>query len=277
MAKKGGIFQAMGNLIRWTIWGLAAILVVAIVLNFTREDEPIVADGGQTSEPAPTEAEEAASEAAAVAEEVAADAQEDLAEAAETLENAVEEAVETVSEAAEAGGNAAAEAVEEATEAVQEAQSAAEEAANVAADAVDEAETAAEAALDEANATLTEAASGAAQAALEGIAAEGAMTDEEADLNILPTDIETFSVPGDDATYNLLSVFQRDDGTIEVVTDRTADGATIQTTRLVTCAPFAVGLVQEGDGPRNDAPELERIPLGSAAASIAALACGIMN
>lgn len=281
MAKRRtGVFGALGNLIRWTIWGLAAILVVAIVLNFTREDEPIVADGGQTSEPAPTEAEEAASEAAAVAEDVAADAQEDLAEAAETLENAVEEAVETVIEAAEAGENAAAEAVEEATEAVQEAQSAVEEAANVAADAVDEAETAAEAALDEANATLNEAAegaSGAAQAALEGIAAEGAMTDEEADLNILPTDIETFTIPGDDATYNLLSVFQRDDGTIEVVTDRTADGATIQTTRLVTCAPFAVGLVQEGDGPRNDAPELERIPLGSAAASIAALACGIMN
>ena len=77
--------------------------------------------------------------------------------------------------------------------------------------------------------------------------------------------------------HSLVSVFQRDDGAIEVVSDRTLGEETTQTIRLVTCAPLAVGVVSEGNGPRNDAPELERIPLGSAAATIAALACGAMN
>jgi cytoskeletal protein RodZ len=266
MARKGGIFQAMGNLIRWTVFGLAAILVVAIVLNVTSEDDPVVADSGTATEPAPSAEENAAAEVAAEAEAAAGEAQEELDEAAETLEQATEEVAEAATEAAE--------------DAATVAEAVVQEAAEDAAAAVEEAEVAAEAALDEANATLTEGAESAASAAqetLEGIAAEGAMTEEEADLNILPTDIETFTIPGDEATYALQSVFQRDDGTIEVVTDRTADGATLQTTRLVTCAPLAVGVVQEGTGERNDAPELERIPLGTAAASIAALACGIMN
>ncbi len=64
---------------------------------------------------------------------------------------------------------------------------------------------------------------------------------------------------------------------IEVVLDRTENGETTQTIRLVTCAPLAVGVISEGGSPRNDAPELERIPLGSAAATIAGLACGAMN
>ena len=84
-------------------------------------------------------------------------------------------------------------------------------------------------------------------------------------------------MPGDDATYALISVFERDDGAIEVVSARTAGGETLQTTRLVTCAPLAVGVIAEGEGPRNETPELERIPLGSADATIAALACGAMN
>jgi len=81
-------------------------------------------------------------------------------------------------------------------------------------------------------------------------------------------------VPGDDATYTLLNAFRRDDGSIEITTEKALDGSTTMTTRLVTCAPLAVGVIASDDGPRNDTPELERIPLGSAEASLAALACG---
>ena len=108
-------------------------------------------------------------------------------------------------------------------------------------------------------------------------AIDDATDDEQADLNILPPELSNITVPGDSATYSLVSVFQRDDGTIEIVSDRTENGETVQTIRLATCAPLAVGVIAEGDEPRNEAPELERIPLGSAAATIAALACGAMN
>ena len=105
----------------------------------------------------------------------------------------------------------------------------------------------------------------------------GAVGQAEADLNIVPPSFSDIRVPGDDATYALVSAFQRDDGTIEVVSERSLDGQTTQTIRLVTCAPLAVGVIAEGDGARNDAPELERIPLGTASAIIPALACGAMN
>ena len=37
MAKKGGVFQALGNLWRWTIWGLAAVLVVALWIGYSNQ------------------------------------------------------------------------------------------------------------------------------------------------------------------------------------------------------------------------------------------------
>lgn len=85
-------------------------------------------------------------------------------------------------------------------------------------------------------------------------------------------------VPGDDATYELLNAFQRDDGAIEFTTERiSSDGTTQVVTRLVTCAPFAVGVISSGDGTRNDQPAMERIALGSPEASIAAAACGVFR
>lgn len=89
------------------------------------------------------------------------------------------------------------------------------------------------------------------------------------------TDVMT--VPGDDATYELLSAFRRDDGGIEITTTRTLEGATTQTTRLVTCAPLAVGTIAEGSGARNEAPEMIRISLGTAPAALAAAACGALR
>ena len=222
---RGGIFQALGNLWRWTIWGLAAVLVLAIALNWSgvsdqegdvmaEAEAPSVEEIGDldvTLDDTPTEVEEAS------AQDVAEEAQ----AAVEDVSDAVEEAVEeTIAEGVAALGDA----VEEIKD-----------------------------------------------------AAEGVVSDVESDLNILAPEMSEIRIPGDEAVYSLVSVFQRDDGAIEVVNDRTLGEETTQTIRLVTCAPLAVGVVSEGDGPRNDAPELERIPLGSAAATIAALACGAMN
>ena len=222
---KGGIFQAMGNLWRWTIWGLAAVLVLAIALNWSgmsdqegdvmaEAEAPSVDEVGDldvTLDDAPVQ------EAEAPAEDVAEEVQAVVEEVADAVEETVEE---TVAEGVAALG-----------------------------DAVDEIND----------------------------AAEGVVSDVESDLNILAPEMSEIRIPGDNAVYSLISVFQRDDGAIEVVSGRTLGEESTQTIRLVTCAPLAVGVVSEGDGPRNDAPELERIPLGSAAATIAALACGAMN
>ena len=222
---KGGIFQALGNLWRWTIWGLAAVLVLAIALNWSdtsgpegdvvaEAETPSVEEVGDldvTLDDAPTD------EAEAPAEDVAEEVQAGVEDVADAVEEAVEE---TVAEGVAALGDAVVEVKD---------------------------------------------------------AAEGVVSDVESDLNILAPEMSEIRIPGDDAVYSLVSVFQRDDGAIEVVSDRTLGEESTQTVRLVTCAPLAVGVVSEGDGPRNEAPELERIPLGSAAATIAALACGAMN
>ena len=88
---------------------------------------------------------------------------------------------------------------------------------------------------------------------------------------------ETITVPGDDATYEILNAFRRDDGGIEITSTRTFEGTTTQMTRLVTCAPLAVGTIAEGEGARTDTPEMVRISLGSAPASLAAAACGALR
>jgi len=87
----------------------------------------------------------------------------------------------------------------------------------------------------------------------------------------------TIRIPGDAATYSLLNAFRRDDGSIEITTERVLGDVSETTIRLVRCAPLEVGVIAEGDGPRNDAPELVRIPLGDAAATLAAMACGAMK
>jgi hypothetical protein len=79
-----------------------------------------------------------------------------------------------------------------------------------------------------------------------------------------------------DATYVLHDLTPRDDG-IEITTARTEAEVTVYTTRLVTCAPLAVGTI--GEGPdldtmaRTESPELERIVLGTTESLIAAAAC----
>lgn len=205
---KGGVFQALGNLFRWTIWGLAAVAAVAIWLGWSNR----VTEGEDVAE-----AIDSATEEAAVQAEAAADA-------------AVDEAQEATAKA------------------------------DAATDVV------------EASGEVTEAASDATPAATDGV-----VSDIESDLNILAPELSDIRIPGDDATYSVLSVFQRDDGRIEVVSERRDGETTEQTVRLVTCAPLAVGVISEGDAPRNDDPELKRLPLGSAAATIAAMACGAMN
>lgn len=107
----------------------------------------------------------------------------------------------------------------------------------------------------------------------ENVADDAAELDDEPGRGERP--FAELIVPDDDATYELLNAFQRDDGAIEFTTERVSkDGTTQVVTRLVTCAPFAVGVISSGDGVRNDQPEMERIALGSPEATIAAAVCG---
>jgi hypothetical protein len=283
MAKKGGFFQTLGNLWRWTVWGLAAVLVAALWLGWSNRqadtEGDVVAGAEAPAEAAATDVTAAAEETPveAPAEEVAAAAEEP---AAGTVPEEVEAAVEEVTEAAQEAVTAVGEAAENT---VAEVQSAVEGALGAAGEVAQEAEGAASALADQAETAVNQALEGGSAAEVpatqldEVAAAEAPVSEEEADLNIVPPELSNITIPGDPASYALISVFQSDDGTIEVVSDRTENGATVQTIRLVTCAPLAVGVIAEGDAPRNEAPELERIPLGSAAATIAALACGAMN
>lgn len=245
---KGGVLQALGNLWRWTIWGLAAILVVALWLGWSNQGTAPGEDAVAAAEPSGT----GSGEVAVLDVTVDEPTTEEPVVTAEAVENTVDE----VRNALESAVGSASEAVEGLR---QEAKTLEDDIRQTLEGAAPDAEEVATA-LQETVAT-----------------SEGVIGEDEADLNILSPELSDITVPGDDGSYSLLSIFERDDGKIEVVTSRTENGATTQTIRLVTCAPLAVGVISEGDGPRNETPELERIPLGSAAATIAALACGAMN
>ncbi|WP_413719249.1 hypothetical protein [Silicimonas sp. MF1-12-2] len=282
---KGGVFQALGNLWRWTIWGLAAILVVALWLGWSNRDAEVVAESEAPAEQEVAELPVSIDESAEAASEDAAGAAPETA-----LEAVTEEAQDAAGEVAAAVETAAGKMEEAASEAVEstvnEVQSAIEGALGAAGEAAEKAESGLASIVEKAEAAVEQ-----VEGALEGADPDmvpateleeasvpgGAIAEEQANLNILSPEMGNITVPGDTATYALVSIFQRDDGMIEVVSDRTENGETTQTIRLVTCAPLAVGVISEGGSPRNDAPELERIPLGSAAATIAGLACGAMN
>lgn len=313
MAKKGGFFQAMGNLARWTIWGLAGVLVLAIWLAWSNRaggpDTDIVASSEEVA-PETTADQPADMTSSADAEQTIDAGDEDggsapvvvLEEAVSNslaeIQGAVEDAVDSANEAmsdsgSDAGGSPqtdVASGISEALEAgpgsdeapateLEEAVGAAEEVADTIEERIEDllqspSEEAAEEALEAADAATDETVSVEAETS---DAAVGAISDRDADLNILPEEFSEIRIPGDSAVYGLSSVFQRDDGSIEVISSRTEGDETVLTTRLVTCAPLAAGVIAEGDGPRNETPELVRIPLGDAAAMIAAMACGAMN
>lgn len=196
MAKKNkGVFGAMGNLVRWTIWGLAGVLAVAVYLNFTKTPQSPGADEIAVLPPADIAVSGASEEAAA----------EDEAEPEETSSGEAEVVEEPAEDAATQDETASAE--------------------------------------NEQGATGS----------------------------------EVIRIPGDDATYTLLSAFRRDDGAIEITTERVLGDDRATTIRLIRCAPLEVGLIAQGDGPRNDDPEMVRITLGDAAATLAATACGAMK
>jgi hypothetical protein len=196
MAKKNkGVLGAMGNLIRWTIWGLAGVLAVAVYLNFTKTPQ---SPGG---------------------DEIAVLSPADIAVSGASEEVAPEEEAEP------------------------------EEAPSSGAVVVDEPAT--------------------------DVAAESETASAESGGEAVSS--EVIRIPGDDATYTLLSAFRRDDGAIEITTERVLGDDRATTIRLIRCAPLEVGLIAKGDGPRNDAPEMVRITLGDAAATLAATACGAMK
>ena len=239
---RGGIFQALGNLWRWTIWGLAAVLVLAIALNWSGTSDPegdVMAEAETPSVEEVGDLDVTLDDAPADEEETAVE--ETVDDAAEAVENTLAEVQSAVESAVSAGERAASEAVSSAEELGDQ--------------------------LGDTDIDTPFASDG----------SDGVVGADDADLNILAPEMSDIRVPGDEAVYSVVSMFRRDDGIIEVVSERTVGEDSGQTIRLVTCAPLAVGVVSEGDGPRNDAPELERIPLGSAAATIAALACGAMN
>ena len=213
--------------------------------------ETAVAEASEAVQEAATELSEAAQNAVSEATESIASG-EDVATAVEgaaaSLADAAENAVSGVGESVEGGLSGLAEQLRETVEGAGEA----------ATDAAETATEAAEEVVADAAETTTEATDAPTESAAQPFAG-------------------TITVPGDDASYELLNAFRRDDGAIEITTTRTLDGMTSQTTRLVTCAPLAVGTIAEGDGPRNDAPEMARISLGSAEASLAAAACGALR
>lgn len=195
MAKKRtGVMGAMSNLIRWTIWGLAAILAVAIYLNWTKSPQRPAADDIAVLPPA-----DIAVSGAQV----------------ETAEDAAQDAEATTEVAEEVAESARAETGEGET--------------------------------------------------------------PSAGVDQVATSADEIRIPGDDAIYTLLNAFRRDDGAIEITTLRVLDDAQTTAIRLIRCAPLEAGLIAEGDGPRNDAPEMVRIPLGDATAMLAATACGAMK
>ena len=260
MAKRGGIIQAFGNLFRWTIYGLAALLGVGAYYYWFAEPEnpPLpwnssvavlpedyIVEGAREqvlAEEAAAEAERAAAEEAArAAEEAAAEAERQAAEAAAEAQRLAEEA--------------AAEAERLAAEAEAEAQKVAEEAAAKAEVLAVEAEEAVEDAVDAATDAANEAVSEVAGAVASLI-----------------------EVPGADTSISLVNAFRRDNGGIEVTTEGD-DGATLW---LVNCAPLAIGTIASGEsagalGERTEDPEMTEIPLSDPRALIAATACGVMR
>lgn len=264
MAKKGGFFSSVGKFFRWTIYALAAIGALALWLGWSDKGEaPQVA----ATEPAP----ELPARAEQTPETVAAEESSTPVPAqAEQGGASVAEGTGLV-ETPPVDGTASTPSTVEPARAEQTPETVTAEESPVAVPAEAERDGAA---LPEGTGLETprpvDGTEGAEQA-------PAAVTEEQSDLNILTPAMSDIRIPGDDATYSVVSVFQRDDGRIEVTSDRTLNGETVQTTRLITCAPLAVGIISEGNGARNDNPDLERIPLGTAAATIAGMACGAMN
>lgn len=106
--------------------------------------------------------------------------------------------------------------------------------------------------------------------------AAGAIPETSDVVEVIP-ETDVIRIPGDDAAYSLLNAWRRDDGAIEITTERTLGDDVSTTIRLVRCAPLELGLIAEGDGPRNDDPEMERALLGTAEAWMAAQACGAVR
>ena len=257
MAKKRtGVIGAMGNLFRWTIYGLAAVLLLAIYLGWSGQDDEQIASAPEAVTPAaPVEdqtAEVAAEESGAAAEDALDEAEVALDEAADQVDTAVDQAkseLEAIADEAEAKAEAAVDEVtQELSEVADEVQTALGELAGAASSALSSGENGA------------------------NVVAEAAAKAET------PSAVTSFTVPGDDATYALTNAFKRDDGHIEFTTERTgADGAAQTVTRLVSCAPLASGVIAEGDGARVDQPEMTGLVLGTPEASIAATACGVFR
>ncbi len=248
MAKKRtGVIGAMGNLFRWTIYGLAAVLLFAIYLGWSGQEGEEIAAAPEVAAPVEPVEEQVADESATQDAEVAPD----------EIADQVTEGVEAAAEEVQAELDAAVEEIED------KAQEAAETLESGLAEAADE---------------LRDAAGGLAAAvgdALEGV--DEALKEVDGTVD-LPAALATFAVPGDEATYAIRNAVRRDDGTIEITTERTgADGTTQSVTRLMSCAPLASGVISEGDGARTEQPELERLVLGTPEASVAAMACGVLR
>ncbi|MGI9393099.1 MAG: hypothetical protein ACR2OY_00495 [Boseongicola sp.] len=186
----------MGNLIRWTIWGLAGVFAMALYLNWNKATE--LPGAGEVAVLPP--------ESVAVS---------DTAE-----EEAVGEDAQASDEST--GGGEQADAVSETVE-----------------------------------------------------AEEFDVTSNEGEQIVAASGV--IRIPGDDASYTLLNAFRRDDGAIEITSERALGDDRTTTIRLVRCAPLEVGVIAQGDAERNETPEMARITLGNAAATLAATACGAMK
>ena len=109
---KGGVLQALGNLWRWTIWGLAAILVVALWLGWSNQGTVPGEDVVAGAEPSSAEADDVAVLEVTVDETEAEETAEAVEEEPVVNTEAVENAVDEVRNAVESAVGAAGEAVE---------------------------------------------------------------------------------------------------------------------------------------------------------------------
>ena len=242
MAKRGGILQAFGNLFRWTIYGLAALLGVGAYYYWFAEPENPPIPWNSSVAVLPEDYVVQGAREQVLAEEAAAEAERAAAE-------------EAARAAEEAAAEAAAEAERLAAEAEAEAQKVAEEAAAKAEELAAEAEDAVEDAVD----AVTDAANDAVSEVAGAVAS-------------------LIEAPGTDTSMSLVNAFRRDSGGIEVTTEDN-DGATLW---LVNCAPLAIGTIASGEsagalGDRTENPEMTEIPLSDPRALIAATACGVMR
>lgn len=243
--RKRGFFASLGFIGRLIIVGLAGIMVIAIVLNFTTEDDIVAETGGS----------EAEAEAGTTAVDPMADSQTQIG--------------------AEGGEDSPAEEEAPTEEAPVEEEAAAEEEAapEEEAPAAEEAATEEEAPAEEDAATEDEA------PVEEDAPAEEDSAAQETDSDAAEADVSnTVDITLDEeGSYEIVNRVEDGDA-LEITTARTEGERTTYTIHRILCGDMTMGLIGEGDDPdaitRTDEPEMLALDDETIARELAMFACG---